>query len=110
MSLFQSNVRNAHSKSAIPSPRGGPELSKQSAYRDQSRPAMGSRLAQTKWSRSKTKPRIPELPSHFFNPRPRKKAQIAKCVNEIARHKIDNVCHHHRQERIRRNIERHTEK
>src|SRR5438876_545847 len=188
MSPFLSNVRNAHSRSAIPSPRGGPELSKQSACRDQSRPEMDSRLAQTKWSRSKTKPRIPELPSHFFNPRPRKKSQsvvgafevdrplrramqsldcdrsfdrrvrvvinqfeifefevadvvdrriqfhsrqrtiltgqlfarlvemvvvkvqIAKGVNEIARHKIDNVCHHHRQERIRRDIERHAEK
>src|SRR5437879_5313275 len=85
MSPFLSNVRNAHSRSAIPSPRGGPELSKQSACRDQSRPEMDSRLAQTKWSRSKTKPRIPELPSHFFNPRPRKKSQSVVGAFEVDR-------------------------
>ena len=38
------------------------------------------------------------------------KMKITESVDEIARHKIDNVCHHHRQERIRRDIERHTEK
>src|SRR5437764_7196093 len=85
MSPFLSNVRNAHSKSAIPSPRGGPESSKQSACRDQSRPEMDSRLAQTKWSRNKTKARIPELPSHFFNPRPRKKSQSAVGAFEVDR-------------------------
>src|SRR5438876_11899699 len=85
MSPFLSNVRNAHSRSAILSPRGGPELSKQSACRDQSRPEMDSRLAQTKWSRSKTKPRIPELASHFFNPRPRKKSQSAVGAIEVDR-------------------------
>src|SRR5437870_8198201 len=85
MSPFLSNVRNAHSRSAIPSPRGGPELSKQSACRDQSRPEVDSRLAQTKWSRSKTKPRIPELPSRFFIPRPRKKSQSVVGAFEVDR-------------------------
>src|SRR5437764_12764931 len=38
------------------------------------------------------------------------KMKIAESVNEIARDKIDNVCHHHRQERICLNIAPHTEK
>ena len=37
------------------------------------------------------------------------KMEIAKGVNEIARREIDDLRHHHREERVRRNVERHTQ-
>ena len=37
------------------------------------------------------------------------KMEIAERVNEIARRKIDDLRHHHREERVRRNVERHTQ-
>ena len=35
------------------------------------------------------------------------KMKIAECVNEISRCEIDGLRHHHCEERIRRNVERH---
>ena len=37
------------------------------------------------------------------------KMEIAERVNEIARREIDDSRHHHREERVRRNVERHTQ-
>ena len=37
------------------------------------------------------------------------KMEIAEGVNEIARREIDDLRHHHREERVRRNVERHTQ-
>src|SRR5436190_18395135 len=37
------------------------------------------------------------------------KMQIAKSVNKIARREIDDLRHHHREKRVRRNVERHTQ-
>jgi hypothetical protein len=37
------------------------------------------------------------------------KVEIAKCVNEIARHKLDGLRNHHCEERIRSDVERNTE-
>ena len=36
------------------------------------------------------------------------KMEIAERVNEIARHEIDSLRHHHCEQRVRRNVERHT--
>ena len=38
------------------------------------------------------------------------KVQIAKGVNEIARREIDDLRRHHREQRIRSDVERHAEK
>ena len=37
------------------------------------------------------------------------KMEIAERVNEIARHEIDGLRHHHCEQRVRRNVERHTQ-
>ena len=37
------------------------------------------------------------------------KMEIAEGVNEIARREIDDLRHHHREERVRRNVEWHTQ-